>query len=192
MEISGRAIVGGRREDVVRAEKGDLLAIALPANHALIVEIDALRERQDREQNHGWYSRSVSHELGAVEVHVAQAAGSVALRLVVEMRRTRITALAARGDGLRPHAVAELHDGHEAVAARAVPFLGVGIGAGAERRQRAPHTRGERHRDAWASVVEMRRDVVVDTLEAIDLSPRRYPRPKIGAQRVHGVAERGE
>jgi len=36
----------------------------------------------------------VPDELRAVEVHIAQAAGGVTLRFVVEMRRTRITALA--------------------------------------------------------------------------------------------------
>src|SRR2546425_308518 len=95
----------------------------------------------------------------------------------------------AGGDGSRARPGAELDDGHEAVAARAVPLLGVGVGFGTEGRERAPDTRRERHRDAWAGVVEMRRDVVVDPLEAIDLSPRRFPRSKIGGQGIHRVRE---
>src|SRR3989442_7530438 len=59
MEIAGRAIVGRRREHVVRAEECDLRAIVSPADHALVVEVDALSEREDRDQDQGWYARSV-------------------------------------------------------------------------------------------------------------------------------------
>ena len=59
VEVPGGAIVGRRREHVIRAEQRDLLVIVLPAYHALVVEVDALREREDREQDQGWYSRSV-------------------------------------------------------------------------------------------------------------------------------------
>ena len=43
-------------------------------------------------------------QLGAIEVHVAQIARRVALRLIVEVRRRRIAALAAGGDRPRAHA----------------------------------------------------------------------------------------
>src|SRR5712664_2285776 len=59
VEIAGRAIVGRSREHVVRAKKRDLLARVLPPYDALFVEEDALRKREDRDQDQGWYSRYV-------------------------------------------------------------------------------------------------------------------------------------
>src|SRR5204863_5253040 len=103
-------------------------------------------------------------------------ARGIPLGLVVEMRRWERAAFATGGNRLRVHAVAELDDGDEAVPARAVPLLGIRIRTGAERGERAPTARRERHRDARAGVVEVRRDVVVDPLEAIDVAPRRLPR----------------
>src|SRR5262245_37406959 len=91
----------------------------------------------------------------AVEVDLAQIAGRIARRLIAEVLRLRIAALAARADRPRTDAIAELDDGDEAVAAGAVHFLGAGIGARAERRERSPARRGEAHRHARCGVVEV-------------------------------------
>src|SRR2546423_12715728 len=69
----------------------------------------------------------VSPELRWIEVDFAQIPRRVALRLVVEMWRLRMPTLATGGHGNSAHAVPELDDGDEAVAARAVPLLRVGI-----------------------------------------------------------------
>src|SRR2546423_8346313 len=66
---------------------------------------------------------NVSFELRRIKVHVPEISRAVSQRLVVEMRRRRIAALATRGDSPRAHAVAEFDAGTEAVAAGAVPFL---------------------------------------------------------------------
>src|SRR6476620_4218651 len=122
---------------------------------------------------------SVSFELRRIKVYLSEIPGAVAHGLVVEVRRRRIAALATRGDCSRAHAFTELDDGDEAVAAGAVPFLRSGIWAGSERCQRSPSRRGERNRNAWSCVVELRKDVVGDALESIDLSPRRLPATEI-------------
>jgi len=49
----------------------------------------------------------VAFELETIEVHLAQIAGAVALRLVAEVRRRGVPALAAGGDGSRLHNVAD-------------------------------------------------------------------------------------
>src|SRR4030081_177091 len=101
----------------------------------------------------------VAPELVRVEVDVAQLALRIAQRLIVEVRRRGMPTLAAGGDGLRPHAVTELHHSHEAVAAGAVELLRAGPGARAERRERAPARRGEGDGDAGPGVVERLHDV---------------------------------
>src|SRR2546430_4105242 len=68
------------------------------------------------------FALRMPHELRAVEVHVPQATGDVAVDLVGEVGRARLTALAARGDCPRPHAVSELDHRHEAVPRGAVPL----------------------------------------------------------------------
>src|SRR5439155_5119209 len=88
-------------------------------------------------------SRGVAFELLRVEVHLAQVAARVAGRLVVEVRRVGVAALAARGDRHRVYLVAELDDRDEAVAAGAVHPLGARVGPRAERRERAPLRAGE-------------------------------------------------
>src|SRR5438309_10815964 len=123
---------------------------------------------------------SVAHELRAVEVAGPEIPGRVALGFVVEVRRPLMAALPAGGDRQRPHAIPELDHRDEAVAAGPVPLLGPGIGARAERRQRAPPRRRERHRNARSRIVERLDDVAGETLEAIDVTPRRLPRPEIG------------
>src|SRR5690349_2963184 len=95
-------------------------------------------------------------QLLRVEIHLAQVAGGVALRLIVEVLRLRIAALAAGRHGARADAVlAELDDGDEAVAARPVHPLRARIRPGAERRQRSPRRRGEADRNARLAVVEL-------------------------------------
>ena len=95
-----------------------------------------------------------------------------------------IAALAAGGDRLGPHLIAELDDRDEAVAARAVHLLRAWIGARAERRQRAPARRGEADRNARRRVVEWLHDVAGEALKAIDVAPRRLPRAEVGRQLV--------
>src|SRR4051794_17434459 len=104
----------------------------------------------------------VPPQLAGVEVHVAQLSLGVPHGLVVEVLRLRMAALAAGADGLRPNAVAELHHGDEAVAARAVKLLRAGPGPRAERGERAPARRGEGDGDARLGVVERLDDVPVD------------------------------
>src|SRR6185503_20950632 len=94
------------------------------------------------------FALGVTLELIAIEVDVAQIAGRIALRLIVEVLRPGHAVQAAGGHRLRLHLIAELDDGDEAVAARAIPLLGVGIRARAERGQRAPPRRREHHRRA--------------------------------------------
>src|SRR5947208_9252614 len=130
-------------------------------------------------------SLRVAAELRAVEVDVPQIPGGVALRLVTEVRRAGIPTLASGGDRLRPHAVGELDHGEEAVAARAVPFPGVGGGLPRERCQRAPDARGEGDRDAGLRIVEAGRDIVVEPLEPVDLTPGDLPGPEASGEAVH-------
>src|SRR4051794_1012215 len=95
----------------------------------------------------------VALQLIEIKVDVAQVAGRVALRLIVEVLRRRIAAFAAGRDRARAHAVlAELDDGDEAVAAGAIHALRAGVGPRAERGQRAPGRRREADRDAWLAV----------------------------------------
>src|ERR1051326_1418623 len=83
---------------------------------------------------------------------------------------------AGGGEGAGVDARAEVDDGYEAVAARAVPLLRSGIRARRERGERAPARVGEADRDARLRVVELRLDLVGDPLEAVDLAPLRFPR----------------
>src|ERR1700682_635324 len=89
----------------------------------------------------------VSLELRRIEVHVAEIAGAVSLRLVVEMGRGGVATLAARGDCPRPHAIPELDHRDEAVAAGAVPLLRCSrIRVRGKRCQRSPPRRRKRNR----------------------------------------------
>src|SRR4051794_29259181 len=103
----------------------------------------------------------MSLQLVAVEVDFAQVSGGVALRFVVEVVIARMAALASGGNGPCAHAVTELDDGDETVAARAVPLLRVGIGARSEGCERSPYCGGEAHGNARLRVVEMRDDLVI-------------------------------
>src|SRR5262245_13194288 len=113
--------------------------------------------------------------ISAVEPDVAQVAARVALRLVAEVLRLRIAALASGSHCPGAHAIAELDHRHEAVAGGAVHLLRAAVGTRAERGQRAPAGRRERNRDARLAVVERLDDGAVDPLVAIDLAPRRLP-----------------
>src|SRR5690606_14440990 len=134
----------------------------------------------------------VAFELFGPEVHLAQVAGAVTLGLVVEVRRRRVAAFAARGHRARADLVAELHRGNEAVAAGAVVALRARPAMRAERGQRAPARRGERHRDARPGVVEHLHDRAVVALVAVDLAPGRAPAAEILLQAFDRARERGQ
>src|SRR5205814_10369035 len=82
-------------------------------------------------------------DVRAVEVDIPQIPRTVPFRLIVEVRRRGVAALAACGDGLRAHFFSKLDHGNEAVPARPVPLLCAGVGARSERRKRSPDGRGE-------------------------------------------------
>jgi hypothetical protein len=126
----------------------------------------------------------VSGQLRRVEVDVAQAAGAVALGLILEVLRLRIAVFAAGRHRLGLHLIAELDHRDEAVPGVAVHLLGVRVTARAERRQRAPSRRGETDGDARPFVVERLHDVAGESLEAVDLAPRRIPLAEVGGQLV--------
>src|SRR5690606_28313423 len=115
----------------------------------------------------------VPRQVFSPEIHRPQVAGAVALGLVVEMRRVGMAAGAAGGDRAGAHLVAKFDRGDEAVAAGAVVAFGAGPAMRAERGQRAPARRGERHRDARRGVVEGLHQVAGQALEAVDLAPGR-------------------
>src|SRR5512138_3449462 len=75
----------------------------------------------------------MAFQLVRVEIDVAQRTGRVPARLVPEMRRRGVAALAAGADGFGAHARAELDHRDEAVAAGAVHLLRARIRACAER-----------------------------------------------------------
>src|SRR5258706_9614229 len=124
----------------------------------------------------------VALELFAVEVDLAEVAGRVAGRLVVEVRGGGVAAFATGGHGAGVYAGSEFDDGDEAVAARAVPLPGARIGLGTEGGERSPSRGREADRDARFGVVEVRVDVVVDPLESVDVAPGRLPAPEIVGQ----------
>src|SRR4051794_1402912 len=118
-------------------------------------------------------------QLLAVEVHLAQVAGGVALRLVVEVLRRRIAALAAGRDRARAHPLAELDGGDEAIAADPIHLLRPRRRARAERGERSPSRRGEPDGNARTGIVEWLHDVAGEPLEAVDVPPRRLPRAEV-------------
>src|SRR3954470_18160500 len=132
----------------------------------------------------------VAGQLLRIEVDVAQAPRAVALRLILEVLRLRIAALAAGRHRLRAHLVAELDDRDEAVAGVAVHLLRVLVAARAERSERAPARRREADRDARSLVAERLDDVAGQALEAVDLAPRRIPLAEVGGELVRRGGER--
>src|ERR1035437_5019849 len=101
----------------------------------------------------------MSLELIAVKVDLAQFARAVPRGLVVEVRRLRIAALPSGRHGPRPHAVAELHHGDEAIAAGAIPLLRARVRARRERGQRSPLRGREANGNARSRIVERLDDV---------------------------------
>src|ERR1043166_7274208 len=137
-------------------------------------------------------------DVGAIEVHVAKISGAVPNRLIAEVRRRGIAALATSRHGFCLHTIAEFDDGDEAVAAGAVHLSRSRVRARAERRERSPPRRRERNRNAWFRIVELLNDVAVDALIAVDVAPRRLPRPEVvrelvgrGAKGVDELIRRG-
>src|SRR5262245_39136430 len=126
----------------------------------------------------------VALHLRLVEVHLPEIAGRVPRRLIVEMRRLRIAAFSSGRHRSRTHPIAELDDRHEAVAAGPVHLLRPVVGARTERRERAPSRGCERDGNARAGIVERLDDVAGETLEAIDVAPRRLPAPEVGGEPV--------
>src|SRR5690348_18035316 len=106
------------------------------------------------------------------------------------MRRRRITALAAAGHRARANRFAKIDHCDEAVAARAVPFFRVRIRPRRKRSERTPQRRSEFHGNAGLGVVEMRFDIVIESLKAVDLAPRRFPRAEIRSKPVRRIGER--
>src|ERR1019366_7745074 len=125
-----------------------------------------------------------------VEVSLAQFARAVALGLIVEVRRRRIAALDAGGDGPGAHAVAELDYGDETVAAGAIPLLGARVGARRERGERSPLSRGEADGNARSGVVDRLNNVAGGALDPIDAAPGRPPASKMGGEPVRRPRQR--
>src|SRR5438128_140922 len=117
----------------------------------------------------------MARQVGLVEIDRPQISRRVALRFVVEVRRARMTALAAGGHRPGAQARAELDHGDEAVAAGAVPAPRAWISARGEGSERAPAGRGERHGDAGPVVGEGLDDRRVVALEAVHLAPTNAP-----------------
>src|SRR6185312_877330 len=126
------------------------------------------------------------------EVDRAQVAGGIAVDLVGEVRRSGMATLAARLDGARMHPWAEFDRGDETVAAVAVKALGARPAVRAKGGQGAPKRRRERHRDAGLAVVEVRRQRIVQALEAVDFAPGHAPTAEILLQSLDRGGQRVE
>ena len=74
----------------------------------------------------------MAFELVGIEIDRTKIARRVAADLVVEMRRGRIAAFSAGGDGLRPNSRPELDDRDEAVPACPIPSFRALFRPGAE------------------------------------------------------------
>src|SRR5688572_20302030 len=96
------------------------------------------------------------------------------------MRRLRIAAFAAGGHCPGAHLLAELDDGDETVAVRAIELFIIRPPGDSERGERAPVSGGEPDRDARRGVVERLHDISREPLKPIDLAPRRAPFSEIG------------
>src|SRR5687768_10185905 len=122
-----------------------------------------------------------------MEIDLAQVAARIALGLVVEVGRARISALASCRDRPRPYPIAELDDGDKAVAAGPVPAARAGIGSRAERGERSPAGRDERNRQARRRVRERLDDRAAEPLEAVDLAPGRAPAAELALEPIGSV-----
>src|SRR5262245_16072403 len=106
------------------------------------------------------------------------------------MTRGRIAAFAARCHRLRAHAIAELHDGDEAVAGIAIHFLRAFVGTRTERSQRSPARRSKAHWNTRCAIAERLDDMATDAFKAVDLTPRRLATAEISRQLVDGNRQR--
>src|SRR5580700_2079829 len=93
-------------------------------------------------------------EVGGVEIHLAEVAVRIALRLIEKMPRGRIAALTTHTDGPSLQLRAEFDRCDEAVAFIAVVTLGSGVAFCAEGCEGAPLRGGEGDRDAGLRVAE--------------------------------------
>src|SRR3954469_13956718 len=121
------------------------------------------------------FAFGVSLELVAVKIDFAQVSGGIALGFVVEVAIAWMAAFASCGDCPCSHTIAELDYGNETVSARAVPLLCIRVGARAEGSEGTPDGRGEAYGDTRFCVIEMRRDVIIQALKAIDVAPGSFP-----------------
>src|SRR5215210_8068052 len=113
---------------------------------------------------------SVPLELPWIEIHVAEAAGCIPLRLIVEVARPGMPALPAGGHRFGTYAVSpELDYRDETVAAGPVHPFRAWIRPRCERRERPPPARREWHRGAGSRVAERLHDVPREPLESVDL-----------------------
>ena len=127
-------------------------------------------------------------QLVRIEIDLAQIAGRVALRLVVEMGRG--------GSPLSPPAVtarARTRLPNSTTATKLLPlvpyhFFVPGFGRRAERGQRAPARGREGDGDARRGIAERMIDRGRDALEAIDFAPRHLPPAEVAAQARDSVA----
>src|SRR3982750_4492113 len=108
------------------------------------------------------------------------------------MRRGGIAAFAARAHSFGADSRPKLDDGDEAIAVTSEDVLRHFRAAPLERCERPVFGGGERHRDAWAIIAELRRDRRGDALEAVDLAPRYLPAAEVAPQLRHRVVERSE
>ena len=78
-------------------------------------------------------------DLRTIEVNFPQVARAVPFRLIVEVWRFRIAALATRRHGHRAHSFAEFDHGNEAVSAGAIPLFRPWVRARSERSESPPN-----------------------------------------------------
>ena len=127
-------------------------------------------------------SFGVTLQLVGIEVDVAQTAGAVPLRLVVEVTRLRMSAFPSYCHRPGAHFVSKFHHRNKAVSAGSVPLPRSWIRPGPERCQRAPGGRGKPHRRAWLGIVEVGLNIPGQALKPIDISPRRLPGAEVRGQ----------
>src|ERR1700726_2006418 len=109
----------------------------------------------------------VALELRRIKVHLPERPLRRANGLVVEVRRCGIGACAAGCDGARANLVAELDDGNEAVARRAIVFLSAFVAPCTERRQRSPPRRWKAYGNTGCAIHETLGDFARQALEAV-------------------------
>src|SRR5690348_476708 len=129
-------------------------------------------------------------QLFAVKINFAQVSFAVSHRLIVEMRGCRVAALASGRYRPRMNFGAKFDHRHETVSTGSIPLFRPRIRSRSERCQRAPERRGESHGNARPGVAERLDNVPRQALEAIDVTPRRFPRAEIRSQFVGSFGKR--